>query len=75
MTPCRSIDSLLCDYVRVSTDYLPYCFYMKTKTVAYATSHVTDKPMQTVKVNARNGTKKYRLVSLTEIETLGCMKS
>ena len=62
VTPCRSIDSLLRDYIRVSTDYLPYCFYNNTRTLAYATTSVTDEPMISVRLNCRNGSKDYKLV-------------
>ena len=62
--PCRSVDSILADYTRISQDFLPYCFFMSTKTLAFSTIHVTDKPMQTVKLNARNGSKTYKLVRL-----------
>ena len=61
--PCRSVDSILADYIRISQDYLPYCFFVTTKTLAFSTSHVTDKPMQTVRLNARNGSKTLKLVS------------
>ena len=63
MTPCRSVDSILADYTRISQDFLPYCFFMTTKTLAFSTIHVADKPMQTIKLNARNGSKTYKLVS------------
>ena len=64
MIPCRSVDSILSDYTRVAMDYLPYCFFMTTKTLVFASSHVSDKPMQTIKLNARNGSKMYKLVSI-----------
>ena len=61
--PCRTIDSLLKDYVRVSCDYLPYCFYSTTKTLAYATTRNTDAPLVRVKLNTRDGAKDFILVS------------
>ena len=64
MIPCRSVDSILSDYTRVAMDHLPYCFFMTTKTLVFASSHVSDKPMQTIKLNARNGSKMYKLVSI-----------
>lgn len=62
VTPCLTIDSLLRDYVRISTDYLPYCFYSNTRTLAYATTSLNDEPMVNVRLNARNGAKDYKLV-------------
>lgn len=43
---------------------------MTTRTLAFATTHVIDKPMQTVKLNARNGSKTYKLVSNCTAEYL-----
>ena len=63
VTPSRSIDSLLRDYVRISTDYLPYCFFSNTRTLSFATTSINDEPMLNVRLNARNESKDYKLVS------------
>ena len=59
--PCRGIFSILADYLRVSSDHLPYCFLDQMKSVAYATSNASDDPMSTVRLHARNGSKDYKV--------------
>ena len=73
--PCRSICSILADYLRVSSDHLPYCFIEQTKSIAYATSNASDDPMTTVRLHARNGSKDMKVVSTHTGSVVPCNRT
>ena len=61
--PCMAIHSILGSYAKVSGEHLPYSFYKLNKTVAFAYCLPVDRPMISVRLNAKNGSKDLFMVS------------
>ena len=61
--PCMEIHSILGQYAKISGEHLRYSFYRINKTTAFAYVLPVDKPLISVKLNARNGSKDLFLVS------------
>lgn len=57
---------VLNDYMRVSMDYLPYCFYSTSKTSIFAVTHAAETPMDNIRVNAYDGWRFYKKVKFLE---------
>ena len=63
-SPSKRIQLVLNEYVRVSTDFLPYAFFSLTKTSVLAVTQAAESPMTTVRLNAYDGGKFYKKVFL-----------
>ena len=63
--PARQIQIILGDFMRISQDTFPYSFYASTKTAAFAASYASEIPMSTVRVVAKDGSKRYKKVGLS----------
>ena len=72
--PCMSIHSILGQYAKVSGEHLRYSFYKLNKTTAFAYVLPVDKPMVSVKLNARNGSKDLFMVRALDKQVLNSMQ-
>lgn len=60
--PAKKIQLILNDYNRVSMDYLPYAFFCQTKTSVLAVTHASENPVDTIRLNAYDGSKMLKKV-------------
>lgn len=63
-SPAKRIQLVLNEYVRVSTDFLPYAFFCLTKTSVLAVTQAAENPMSTIRLNCYDGSKFYKKVFL-----------
>ena len=60
--PCVAIHSVLGHYAKISGEHLPYSFYRSNKTTALAYSMPIDRPLVSVKLHGKNGSKDLYMV-------------
>ena len=60
--PCNAIHSILGNYAKISGEHLPYSLFKVNKTTAFAYCLPVDRPLVSVKLCAKNGTKDLFLV-------------
>lgn len=61
--PARRVQMVLNDYMRVSSDFLPYAFYSSSKTSVFAVTHAAEAPVTKIRLNAYDGYCFYKKVS------------
>ena len=73
--PCNSIHSVLGNFAKVSGEHMPYSLFKINKTTAFAYCLPVDRPLVSVQLNAKSGSKDLFLVSSsTSLNTISTVK-